>query len=319
MPDDYKYHFNKGKKLYEYKRYIDSLNEFKICLRFSNKDEELLHIYIALIYYSLKRYDEALFEFKKSLSYENRKNIGYLNFYIGKISYKLKKYEQSLTAFNICLNCYNETNIIRNYIGKIYIKMGQYDKAIEEFLLLARSEGINIDAHINMGLAYERLKNYNEAFGRYIYVFSIDKNNIKAHCGMIRLYIKNKKYELALKHIIILLKINRSSSIIIKLIKQLSKILKFFYNDISEKEKNIITNNYLIPIHLIGIKELQVIIEKYISNDQIKLMIKNMSQYTPIYSHPDDKDFSVNIQTTDRKYEAENIIGDQLRHRDKWC
>jgi len=155
--------FEKGKKLYDEKNYLQAVAIFKEVLKL-NKNKEVF-VYIYKCYKNednmvlLKGYIvEALKYYKEDLFFN--KVLGILNF-------KEKNYIKALERFNLILRIKPDENDIITLKGLCYFHLKKFREAIHTLINVAKNDSRRVEAYYYIGLCYDNLREYRKALYYY--------------------------------------------------------------------------------------------------------------------------------------------------------
>jgi tetratricopeptide (TPR) repeat protein/uncharacterized protein (AIM24 family) len=130
-------HFNKGKDLYDEKRYEDAERELEEAYLLRPRDHKVLNL-LGLVYFKQEKFEKAEEVYRKLVAESPEATTLFYN--LGLICFKLNRMEEAESAFLKALELAGENPKINFYLGSIYERMHRFQDAIYQY----RQAGANI-------------------------------------------------------------------------------------------------------------------------------------------------------------------------------
>src|SRR6266540_2731224 len=130
-------HFNKGKALYDEKRYEEAERELEEAYLLRPRDQKVLNL-LGLVYFKQDKYEKAEEVYRKLAAESPDAHTLFYN--LGLICFKLGRLEEAETAFLKALELTRDNPKINFYLGSIYERLHQYQDAIYQY----RQAGANL-------------------------------------------------------------------------------------------------------------------------------------------------------------------------------
>jgi uncharacterized protein (AIM24 family) len=130
-------HFNKGKSLYDEKRFEEAERELEEAYLLRPRDQKVLNL-LGLVYFKQDKYDKAEEVYRKLAAESPDAHTLFYN--LGLIYFKLSRMEEAETAFLKALELNRENPKISFYLGSIYERLHRFQDAIYRY----RQAGANL-------------------------------------------------------------------------------------------------------------------------------------------------------------------------------
>lgn len=130
-------HFNKGKDLYEQKRFEEAERELEEAYLLRPRDQKVLNL-LGLVYFKQDKYEKAEEVYRKLVAESPEAHTLFYN--LGLIYFKLNRLEEAESAFLKALELSQENPKINFYLGSIYERLHRFQDAIYQY----RQAGANI-------------------------------------------------------------------------------------------------------------------------------------------------------------------------------
>jgi uncharacterized protein (AIM24 family) len=130
-------HFNKGKALYDEKRFEEAERELEEAYLLRPRDQKVLNL-LGLVYFKQDKYDKAEEVYRKLAAESPDAHTLFYN--LGLIYFKLLRLEEAETAFLKALELNRDNPKISFYLGSIYERMHRFQDAIYQY----RQAGANL-------------------------------------------------------------------------------------------------------------------------------------------------------------------------------
>ncbi|HEX9190290.1 MAG TPA: tetratricopeptide repeat protein, partial [Vicinamibacteria bacterium] len=130
-------HFNKGRELFEVKRYDDAERELEEAYLLRPRDPRVLNL-LGLVYFRAEKLDKAEEVYRKLIA--ESPDAHTLHYNLGLICFKLNRLEDAESAFMKALELTHGNPKIHFYLGSIYERLQRYKDAIYQY----RQAGANI-------------------------------------------------------------------------------------------------------------------------------------------------------------------------------
>lgn len=130
-------HFNKGKELYDGKRYEEAEGQLEEAYLLRPRDQKVLNL-LGLVYFKQDKYEKAEEVYRKLAAESPEAHTLFYN--LGLIYFKLSRLEEAESAFLKALELSRENPKICFYLGSIYERMRRFQDAIFQY----RQAGANI-------------------------------------------------------------------------------------------------------------------------------------------------------------------------------
>ncbi|MFN8091268.1 MAG: tetratricopeptide repeat protein [Vicinamibacteria bacterium] len=130
-------HFNKGRELFEAKRYDDAERELEEAYLLRPRDPRVLNL-LGLVYFRAEKLDKAEEVYRKLIA--ESPDAHTLHYNLGLICFKLGRMEDAESAFLKALELTQGNPKIHFYLGSIYERLQRYKDAIYQY----RQAGANI-------------------------------------------------------------------------------------------------------------------------------------------------------------------------------
>ena len=130
-------HFNKGKDLYEARRFEEAERELEEAYLLRPRDQKVLNL-LGLVYFKQDKFEKAEEVYRKLAAESPEANTLFYN--LGLIYFKLSRFEEAESAFLKALELSEENPKINFYLGSIYERQHRFQDAIYQY----RQAGANI-------------------------------------------------------------------------------------------------------------------------------------------------------------------------------
>src|SRR6266545_3585975 len=130
-------HFNKGKALYDEKRYEEAERELEEAYLLRPRDQKVLNL-LGLVYFKQDKYEKAEEVYRKLAAESPDAHTLFYN--LGLICFKLGRLEEAETAFLKALELNRDNPKINFYLGSIYERLHRFQDAIYQY----RQAGANL-------------------------------------------------------------------------------------------------------------------------------------------------------------------------------
>ncbi len=130
-------HFNKGKDLYDHKRFEEAERELEEAYLLRPRDQKVLNL-LGLVYFKQDKFDKAEEVYRKLVAESPEAHTLYYN--LGLIYFKLNRFEEAESAFLKALELAQDNPKINFYLGSIYERLHRFQDAIYQY----RQAGANI-------------------------------------------------------------------------------------------------------------------------------------------------------------------------------
>src|SRR6476619_6840538 len=130
-------HFNKGKELYDQKRWDEAELELEEAYLLRPRDQKVLNL-LGLVYFKQDKYEKAEEVYRKLAAESPDAHTLFYN--LGLICFKLGRMEEAETAFLKALELNRENAKINFYLGSIYERLHRFQDAIYQY----RQAGANL-------------------------------------------------------------------------------------------------------------------------------------------------------------------------------
>jgi uncharacterized protein (AIM24 family)/Tfp pilus assembly protein PilF len=130
-------HFNKGKDLYDHKRFEDAERELEEAYLLRPRDQKVLNL-LGLVYFKQEKYEKAEEVYRKLVAESPEAHTLFYN--LGLIYFKLNRLEEAESAFLKALELSQDNPKINFYLGSIYERQHRFQDAIFQY----RQAGANI-------------------------------------------------------------------------------------------------------------------------------------------------------------------------------
>ena len=130
-------HFNKGKALYDEKRYEEAERELEEAYLLRPRDQKVLNL-LGLVYFKQDKYEKAEEVYRKLAAESPDAHTLFYN--LGLICFKLGRLEEAETAFMKALELNRDNPKINFYLGSIYERLHRFQDAIYQY----RQAGANL-------------------------------------------------------------------------------------------------------------------------------------------------------------------------------
>jgi uncharacterized protein (AIM24 family) len=130
-------HFNKGKALYDEKRYEEAERELEEAYLLRPRDQKELNL-LGLVYFKQDKYEKAEDVYRKLAAESPAAHTLFYN--LGLNCYKLGRLEEAETAFLKALELNRDNPKINFYLGSIYERLHRFQDAIYQY----RQAGANL-------------------------------------------------------------------------------------------------------------------------------------------------------------------------------
>jgi tetratricopeptide (TPR) repeat protein len=137
-------HFNKGRALYEDKRFAEAEGELEEAYLLRPRDQNVLNL-LGLVYFKQDKLDKAEEVYRKLAAESPEVPVLYHN--LGLIHFKLGRMEEAESSFLKALELFGENPKINFYLGSIYERLHRFQDAIYQYrqaganLMVRRVEG----------------------------------------------------------------------------------------------------------------------------------------------------------------------------------
>ena len=123
-------HFNKGRELFEAKRYDDAERELEEAYLLRPRDARVLNI-LGLVYFRAEKFEKAEEVYRKLIA--ESPEVHTLHYNLGLICLKLNRLEDAESAFLKALDLTQGSPKIHFYLGSIYERLQRYKDAIYQY------------------------------------------------------------------------------------------------------------------------------------------------------------------------------------------
>ena len=123
-------HFNKGRELFEAKRYDDAERELEEAYLLRPRDARVLNI-LGLVYFRAEKFEKAEEVYRKLIA--ESPEVHTLHYNLGLICLKLNRLEDAESAFLKALELTQGSPKIHFYLGSIYERLQRYKDAIYQY------------------------------------------------------------------------------------------------------------------------------------------------------------------------------------------
>jgi uncharacterized protein (AIM24 family) len=123
-------HFNKGKDLYDKRRYEDAERELEEAYLLRPRDARVLNL-LGLVYFKQEKLDKAEEVYRKLVA--ESPDAHTLHYNLGLICFKLSRLEDAESYFRKALELSRDNPKINFYLGSIYERMTRYKDAIYQY------------------------------------------------------------------------------------------------------------------------------------------------------------------------------------------
>ena len=130
-------HFNKGKGLYEERRYDEAERELEEAYLLRPRDQKVLNL-LGLVYFRQEKLEKAEEVYRKLAAESPEAHTLFYN--LGLIYFKLNRLEEAESAFLKALELSRENPKINFYLGSIYERLHRFQDAIYQY----RQAGANL-------------------------------------------------------------------------------------------------------------------------------------------------------------------------------
>jgi uncharacterized protein (AIM24 family)/Tfp pilus assembly protein PilF len=130
-------HFNKGRELYDDKRFEDAERQLEEAYLLRPRDQKVLNL-LGLVYFKQEKYEKAEEVYRKLAAESPDAHTLFYN--LGLIYFKLNRLEEAESAFLKALDLAHDNPKINFYLGSIYERMKRFQDAIFQY----RQAGANI-------------------------------------------------------------------------------------------------------------------------------------------------------------------------------
>ena len=130
-------HFNKGKDLYDERRYEEAERELEEAYLLRPRDQKVLNL-LGLVYFKQEKYEKAEEVYRKLVAESPEATTLFYN--LGLIYFKLSRLEEAESAFLKALELSEQNPKINFYLGSIYERLHRFQDAIYQY----RQAGANI-------------------------------------------------------------------------------------------------------------------------------------------------------------------------------
>ncbi|HET7746637.1 MAG TPA: tetratricopeptide repeat protein, partial [Vicinamibacteria bacterium] len=130
-------HFNKGKALYDERRYEAAERELEEAYLLRPRDQKVLNL-LGLVYFKQEKYDKAEEVYRKLVAESPEAHTLFYN--LGLIHFKLNRLEEAETTFLKALELSKDNPKINFYLGSIYERQHRFQDAIFQY----RQAGANL-------------------------------------------------------------------------------------------------------------------------------------------------------------------------------
>jgi uncharacterized protein (AIM24 family) len=130
-------HFNKGKDLYDQKRFEEAERELEEAYLLRPRDQKVLNL-LGLVYFKQEKFEKAEEVYRKLVAESPEAHTLYYN--LGLIYFKLNRLEEAESAFLKALELAQDNPKINFYLGSIYERLHRFQDAIYQY----RQAGANI-------------------------------------------------------------------------------------------------------------------------------------------------------------------------------
>jgi tetratricopeptide (TPR) repeat protein len=137
-------HFNKGRDLYEGRKYEEAERELEEAYLLRPRDNKVLNL-LGLVYFKQEKLEKAEEVYRKLVAESPEAHTLYYN--LGLIYFKLNRLEDAESAFLKAIELSNENPKINFYLGSIYERLHRFTDAIFQYrqagasLMVRRVEG----------------------------------------------------------------------------------------------------------------------------------------------------------------------------------
>ncbi len=130
-------HFNKGKELYDLKRFEEAERQLEEAYLLRPRDQKVLNL-LGLVYFKQEKFEKAEEVYRKLVAESPDAHTLFYN--LGLIYFKLNRLEEAESAFLKALELSQENPKINFYLGSIYERLHRFQDAIYQY----RQAGANI-------------------------------------------------------------------------------------------------------------------------------------------------------------------------------
>src|SRR5262247_3009821 len=130
-------HFNKGKDLYDHKRFEEAERELEEAYLLRPRDQKVLNL-LGLVYFKQDKFEKAEEVYRKLVAESPEAHTLYYN--LGLIYFKLNRLEDAENAFLKALELTKDNPKINFYLGSIYERLHRFKDAIYQY----RQAGANL-------------------------------------------------------------------------------------------------------------------------------------------------------------------------------
>jgi uncharacterized protein (AIM24 family) len=130
-------HFNKGKALYDERRYEDAERELEEAYLLRPRDQKVLNL-LGLVYFKQEKFDKAEEVYRKLVAESPEAHTLFYN--LGLIHFKLGRLEEAENTFLKALELSKDNPKINFYLGSIYERQHRFQDAIYQY----RQAGANL-------------------------------------------------------------------------------------------------------------------------------------------------------------------------------
>ena len=123
-------HFNKGKALYDEKRFEEAERELEEAYLLRPRDQKVLNL-LGLVYFKQDKYEKAEEVYRKLAAESPDAHTLFYN--LGLIYFKLGRLEEAETAFLKALELNKDNPKINFYLGSIYERLHRFQDAIYQY------------------------------------------------------------------------------------------------------------------------------------------------------------------------------------------
>ena len=130
-------HFNKGKELYDERRFEEAERELEEAYLLRPRDQKVLNL-LGLVYFKQEKLEKAEEVYRKLAAESPEAHTLYYN--LGLIYFKLNRLEEAESAFLKALELSGDNPKINFYLGSIYERLHRFQDAIYQY----RQAGANL-------------------------------------------------------------------------------------------------------------------------------------------------------------------------------
>src|SRR5687767_12767832 len=123
-------HLNKGKALYDERRYAEAERELEEAYLLRPRDQKVLNL-LGLVYFKQEKYEKAEEVYRKLVAESPEAHTLFYN--LGLIHYKLGRLEEAETTFLKALELTRDNPKINFYLGSIYERLRRFQDAIFQY------------------------------------------------------------------------------------------------------------------------------------------------------------------------------------------